>query len=227
MITERDLLRVIAAGLRPELKVRDRMIAARPHRRRPRRAARGDGDHGRRALPPPAGRRPRPRDRHGVDARPDGLDVVAAASRHGRPRGRRSTPPSSWRRSTACAPAPARAPTQAYPSSSMRSSSNPKRCASSCATVICTSRRSSSGSSAEVLDERKAEERDHRRQLPHGIIAERRAIEERIAVALAGRRELVDLHADPREVRREPAGQRVERVTHELLEVGGRLVGHE
>ena len=49
---------------------------------------------------------------------------------------------------------------------------------------------------AEVLDQRSPEERDHGRELPNGIVAERRAVEERIDVLLSPRRALVDLDAD-------------------------------
>ena len=82
---------------------------------------------------------------------------------------------------------------------------------------------------AEVLDERPPEERDHGRKPPDGIIAERRPVEERIGVLLAPRRTLVDLHADAREVGREPAGQRIQRVLDKfshLIERHDLLVRH-
>ena len=58
----------------------------------------------------------------------------------------------------------------------------------------------------EVVDQGTAEQRDDGRQLSHGVVSQRRPVEECVDIAFARWRPLVDLHADARQVGREPSG---------------------
>src|SRR3954454_7648531 len=100
----------------------------------------------------------------------------------------RWTPPSWWRRSTACARAQADSAVAELVEAFLAEPEEMRELVRDGDLHLAPEH---GRIVAEVLDERAAEERDHGRQLPDGIVAERRPVEQRIGIVLTRRRQLL------------------------------------